>query len=115
MHEHEHWQPLSQLTILIINSPPLQLLQPCKGKQLLAAQLGVLDALLNLDTFKRMDSLIEDGHVANGEDECLVATALIAVVDILAVDSPVREVEDLAIEDPVGVGETIEDEPERKS
>lgn len=99
-----------KLTVLIVNSPSLQPLKSREAEQLLGAQLRVLEALLDLDALKRPDTLAENSHVADGEDECLVTATLVAVVDKLAMDSPVWQVEDLVVENSVGVDEAVQNE-----
>lgn len=56
------------------------------------------------------DELAKDFNIADWAEEGLVAAALIVVVVyVFADDPPVGEVEDIAAEDLVGVGEAVED------
>ena len=56
-----------------------------------------------------LDRLSQDGRVANGRVEGLVAAAF-DVIDILAHDLPVFKLESFLSQDTVRVFETIEDE-----
>lgn len=102
----------ADLTIVVNLSPARHLLEPSQLPHLVGAGGRVLETLLDLDALIRGDVDAEDADVADGDDEGLVAAA-VAVVDVLAYDLPVGEVEDLAVEDGIGVGEAVEDEPGR--
>jgi len=67
--------------------------------------------LLDLDALAGLDDGAEDSRLADGGDKGLVATALV-VVDVLADDSPLVDVENLFAVYLIGVREAVEDEPE---
>lgn len=67
--------------------------------------------MLDLDPLAGLDDGAEDGGLADGSNKGLVATALV-VVDVLADDSPLVDVENMFAVYLIGVREAVEDEPE---
>lgn len=120
IHSHEEGssgtsQSVRTILIRVIShGPALHLPQTGELEQPIGARGRILDALLDLNALVGSDGEAEDATVARGGQEGLVTSAVF-VVDVLADDAPVGDVEDLLSVEDVGVCEAVEDESEEVS
>ncbi len=94
---------------LLIRGPESNFLQAGLLPECLALRPRVLQALLHLDSLVLLDLDAANGEILVGCVESLVPTSIL-VIDVLSDHSPVVEVEDVVVQDAIGVHESIEDE-----
>lgn len=95
--------------VVLVVAPLVQLNQAGHLPETRRTERRVLEALLDLDALVGLDDAVEDLRLFDGRQESLVAAAL-RIVDVLADDLPVVDVELVLAKDAVGVSEPVLDE-----
>lgn len=101
------------LTVLLLR-PSGDVLKTTGLEQLAHATRRILEALLDLDSVVSRKGGAECRCLPARRDKGLMPTAL-AVVDILADDSPVGDSEDLLAEEMIDMSQTVQDKTTRLS